>query len=121
MSLVGRMQSLLNFVRRHDFEIFLLVVLAAVLCAGCDSLLVQHPSAASLPVQLGAASTNDVNLVSWLELARTANAAVNPSPLAQPVDQLLNALTVLASAFAGWYARHRSAAAAAAASVPPKA
>jgi hypothetical protein len=86
----------------------LLLAGVVVFQAGCLSALTSHPSPEAYAVQQGLASTNDSQAVAWLNVARSINASVTPSPLKEPVDLALFSLVTLASAAAGWLARHQT-------------
>jgi hypothetical protein len=86
-----------------------LFMCSLMLVASCRSMLLNTPSATSLPVQTQAATTNTPNAVAWLELAKQANSAYNVTPYEAPVNTLLSGLIVLLSAASGWYARHTTA------------
>lgn len=80
-----------------------LVTVAAVLIitTGCKSMLGTTASANSVPVNTGAATTNDVNAVAYLELARQLNATLNATPSSPLVNDGLTALIALVSGLAG--------------------
>lgn len=80
---------------------------AVLLGAGCGTLLSTKAPATSLPVQIGAASTNEPQLVAWEELLLQANAQLNPTPSEAPINAVLGGIIALTSALAGWYARHK--------------
>jgi hypothetical protein len=73
---------------------------------GCSALLEKTASPTSVPVQLGVATTNDVNLVAYEELIQQLNNQLNPTPSRELVDTILGALISLTSAVAGWVGRH---------------
>jgi hypothetical protein len=75
---------------------------------GCSTLL-SPASPASLPVTLGSATTNDTELVAYLKTAQAANAAFNVTSTNAPINLMLAGAVSLASAWAGWYARHKTA------------
>ena len=75
---------------------------------GCKALLGTAVSPSSLPVSIGAATNGTPELVAWLQTASAINAAANPTPTSPAIASLLGAITTLASAAAGWYARHIS-------------
>jgi hypothetical protein len=89
---------------------FLLAATFSVLLgAGCGTLLGTKAGTTSVPVELGAATTNDVNLVAWEKVAQVLNATANPTSTNAPINTLLGAAIGLTTAFAGWYARHTTA------------
>jgi hypothetical protein len=94
---------------KNIFTLAACLTIIALSGVACANLLTTPSGANSLPVQLGVASTNDVQLVAALKLLTAANAAANPTPSEAPLNALLIALTTLASAGAGWYARHTTA------------
>jgi 3-deoxy-D-manno-octulosonic-acid transferase len=75
---------------------------------GCSTLL-SPASPASLPVVTGSATTNDTELVAYLKTAQAANEAFNVTSTAAPINLMLAGAVSLASAWAGWYARHKTA------------
>jgi len=75
---------------------------------GCSTLL-SPASPASLPVVTGAATTNDTELVAYLKTAQAANEAFNVTSTSAPINLMLAGAVSLASAWAGWYARHKTA------------
>lgn len=81
----------------------------ALITVGCELALHRTAKENSLPVITGAATTNDVNAVAYLELLKKTNTSLNPTPTAQPINMALDGLIALAAAGAGWYARHRTA------------
>jgi hypothetical protein len=83
-------------------------VCAVLVGGGCGTLLTPHPAVNSLPVQLVGASTNDIPLIQWEELARAVNSQVNPTPTREPIDTILGAVIGLTGVLGGWYARHRA-------------
>jgi hypothetical protein len=86
-----------------------LLLAVVVTLSACHAMLVDTPSPKSLPVTMGIVDTNSPNLVAYLSAARTINSTMNPTPYAPAIDGLLTGLVTLASAFAGWYARHATA------------
>ena len=82
-----------------------LVALGA-LAMGCSSLLGHNASADSVPVTLGAATTNDANAVAWLKTAAAANAVANPTPTQEPIAAVMGGLIALVSSIATSY-QHR--------------
>ena len=88
---------------------------ALLIGAGCSTLLKPTTSAQSPAVEYYGASTNDPALVSYLKAADAINTAVNVTASEAPIHMLLAGLTTLSAAAVGWYARHKSAAAAVAA------
>jgi len=84
----------------------LTIILSTVV--GCSTLL-SPASSASLPVVTGAATTNDTELVAYLKTAQAANEAFNVTSTAAPINLMLAGAVSLASAWAGWYARHKTA------------
>jgi hypothetical protein len=89
-----------------------MAILFALVATGCASLLANHPTPTSPVLQISGVTTNDVNLVAYLKAAEAVNQAVDVTPANGSVGLLLAAATALASAAAGWYARHSSARAA---------
>ena len=86
-------------------SLFLATVAAVlVLGAGCKSLLGTNAAPQSVPVTFGSATTNDANLVAWLEFAKDVNVNANPTPTAAPINTALTALIALASVAVGAYA-----------------
>ena len=82
------------------------LTLAAAFGTGCAALLQKKAPATSLPVLNGAATTNDLASVAWLQLAQDINKAVNPTSTSLPIDTGLGALIGLISAASGFVARH---------------
>lgn len=83
------------------------LAVAVLFGSGCGILLGTKAPATSLPVQLAAATTNDVNLVAWEKVIQAANAQMNPTSTEAPVNAVLGGIIALTSALAGWYARHK--------------
>lgn len=81
----------------------------AMIAIGCTALLTKTAPSDSLPVTIGAATTNDVNAVAYEKLALALNAQYNTSSTEPLVAGLGGVLVTLTSAFAGWYARHHTA------------
>jgi hypothetical protein len=81
----------------------------AVLAIGCTALLTKTAPSDSLPVTIGAATTNDCPAVAYEKLALALNAQYNTSSTEPLVAGLGGVLVTLTSAFAGWYARHHTA------------
>lgn len=96
---------------------------ALLIGAGCSTLLKPSTSEQSPAVEYFGASTNDPALVSYLRAADAINSAVNVTASEAPIHMLLAGLTTLSAAAVGWYARHKSTAAAGAAknANPPQA
>jgi len=84
----------------------IVLMLTALFGAGCAALLQKKAPATSLPVLNGAATTNDLASVAWLQLAQDINKAVNPTSTSMPIDTGLGALIGLISAASGFLARH---------------
>lgn len=85
----------------------LLFVCASIfILSGCAGLLTHTASPSALPVELGAASTNDFVPVAWVRLAQAVNAAANPTPTEAPINVLLGAAAALLAAAGGWASRH---------------
>ena len=74
--------------------------------AACRSAFLTPSSPTSLPSLTGAAGTNDSEVIAWLKFAQQVNSTANITPTNQPIDRAITALEVLASAAAGWFARH---------------
>ena len=72
-------------------------------------MLTSPTSPESIPVALGTATTNDSELVAYLKTAQDANAAFNVTSTSAPINLMLAGAVSLASAWAGWYARHKTA------------
>ena len=87
----------------------LILGFVAMLAIGCTALLTKTAPSDSLPVTIGAATTNDVNAVAYEKLALALNAQYNTSSTEPLVAGLGGVLVTLTSAFAGWYARHHTA------------
>ena len=83
-----------------------ILIAAAVALVGCKALLTQTAPANSIPVSVGAATTNDINAVAWVKTVAAANSSLNPTPTEQPLNALFSALIPLISAAAGFYTRH---------------
>lgn len=81
----------------------------ATLACGCAAMLGNKASPSSPPVITGAATTNDPVAVAYVKLAREVNSAVNVTPTAPLVNDLLIGLTAVLSAAAGYYTRHQAA------------
>ena len=106
-----------------------LLAAAVVLWAtGCGTLLGTHAGQSSLPVELGASTTNTPNAVAYLQLAKVINASANPTPTEAPINTALDGLIALAAMASGYWV-HRNgvshgaavgAAATLAAAPPPK-
>lgn len=95
--------------KKQTVSLGIALVFAAVIGAGCGSLIGTGAAADSLPVQLQVATTNDVQLVAWEKALQSLNSIANPTPAKESVDTLLGALIGLTTAAAGWYARHHTA------------
>lgn len=90
--------------------IFGLVISFAILVGiGCSSLLTKQATPISLPVTMGAATTNDPVAVAWEKAALQLNAQYNATSSEPLLAGLGGVLVTLTSAFAGWYARHHTA------------
>ena len=111
--------------KNQTLSFLLAAIFSLVLGAGCGTLLGTKASTTSVPVELGAATTNDVNLVAWEKVAQVLNATANPTSTNAPINTLIGAAIGLTTSFAGWYARHttakQEAAATLAATAPPQA
>lgn len=87
----------------------LLAVLAlwvAVFGVACASL--ETPSSPdSVPVKIGAASTNDAPFVGWLQVARDVNEIATPPPYREAVSLVIGGVLSIVSGLVGWYARKR--------------
>jgi hypothetical protein len=96
---------------RVKTKLLLIGALFAVLLTlvACKPLLVSTPNPNSFVVQSGLAPTNEPNAVAYLMAAQKINQTYDTSPYAPAVTGLLNGLTAIASAAAGWYARHTTA------------
>ena len=103
----------------------LILGFVAMIAIGCSALLTKTTPSDSLPVTIGAATTNDCPAVAYEKLALALNAQYNTSSTEPLVAGLGGVLVTLTSAFAGWYARHHTAnqqiAATLAATAPPQA
>jgi hypothetical protein len=86
-----------------------LCLMALITLTSCHALLVATPRATSLPVTMGIVDTNSPNLIAYLSAAQRLNTTLDTTPYAPAISGLLNGLTIIASAFAGWYARHTTA------------
>lgn len=89
---------------------FALLIVVAAIVGGCsfDKAMTQHAAPDSVAVTTGAATTNDVEAVAYAKLVRAINANANPTPTREPLDAVLGAGVAVASALAGWYARHKA-------------
>lgn len=81
----------------------------AMIAIGCSALLTKTTPSDSLPVTIGAATTNDCAAVAYEKLALALNAQYNITSTEPLVAGLGGVLVTLTSAFAGWYARHYTA------------
>jgi hypothetical protein len=88
--------------------LFALGLFCAFIIIGCAAPFVEKATTTSVPVQLGAATTNDTQVNAWLSVARVLNDKVNPTPTREPVDLVLVSLMTLATAASGWIARHKT-------------
>lgn len=98
--------------------ISLTVGIGAVTFTGCTSL-VSPASQSSLPVQMGAATTNDANAVAYVQLARQLNQQLNPTQTEPLVDALLGGVGLIVAAGVGFWVRHQTGASIAAQTNPP--
>jgi hypothetical protein len=87
----------------------LIIGFIVIITIGCSALLTKKAPSDSLPVTIGAATTNDVTAVAYEKLALALNAQYNTSSTEPLVAGLGGVLVTLTSAFAGWYARHHTA------------
>ena len=81
----------------------------AMIAVGCTALLTKTAPSDSLPVTIGAATTNDVNAIAYEKMALALNAQYNTTSSEPLIAGLGGVLLTLTSAFAGWYARHHTA------------
>ena len=96
--------------KKQTFLFAGVLAFAVLIGAGCGTLLGTKAAATSLPVQLSAATTNDVQLVAWEKFFQAANSQLNPTPSEAPINAVLGGIIALTSALAGWYGRHKSSA-----------
>jgi hypothetical protein len=87
----------------------LILVFLAMIAIGCSALLTKTTPSDSLPVQIGAATTNDCPAVAYEKLALALNAQYNTGATEPLFASAGAVLLTLTSAFAGWYARHHTA------------
>lgn len=73
---------------------------------GCASALTGHATQSSLPVQTGAATTNDSPAVAWEKEVGAVVHAVAPPGYSQSADVITGAIIGLTSALAGYVGRH---------------
>jgi hypothetical protein len=100
-----------GFISRVKINAPLLILILTIMLSsviGC-SMLATPASPQSLPVTLGTATTNDSELTAYLKTAQAANAAFNVTSTSEPINLMLAGAVSLASAWAGWYARHKTA------------
>ena len=83
------------------------LLVVATLATACTSLLTKNAPSTSVPVLMGAATTNDNELVAYELAVKTANQQFNATQTEPLVDAGMAALITLTSAFVGWYARHQ--------------
>ena len=87
----------------------LILGFVTMLAIGCTALLTKTAPSDSLPVTIGAATTNDPVAIAYEKMALSLNAQYNTSSTEPLVAGLGGVLVTLTSAFAGWYARHHTA------------
>lgn len=90
-----------------DLGALCVLALAVALVVGGCSALEAGTAPKALPVQIGAASTNDVPLVAWLQLAQMANRTLTPQPYQEGVNVVLGGVITVIAGLAGWWARHK--------------
>ena len=98
------MKTLRGLVQPGVLAVLLLWVV--VFAAAC-SVLETPSSPASLPVQIGSASTNDAPLVGWLQAVRDVNQVATPPPYREAVSLVMGGVLSIVSGLVGWYARQR--------------
>ena len=87
----------------------LIIGFVAMIAIGCSALLTKTAPSDSLPVTIGAATTNDPVAIAYEKMALSLNAQYNTSSTEPLVAGLGGVLVTLTSAFCGWYARHHTA------------
>lgn len=98
------MQTLRSWVQPGFLAVLALWVVVFV-CA-CASL--ETPSSPdSVPVKIGASTTNDAPLVGWLQVVRDVNQVVTPPPYREAVSLVIGGVLSIVSGLVGWYARKR--------------
>ncbi len=73
---------------------------------GCAALQ-RNLTASSAPVLLNIANTNTPAYSGYIDLAKYANAAFNPTPSEPAINYALSGMESLLAAFFGFYARHK--------------
>ena len=98
------MKTLRGLVQPGFMAVLLLWV--CVFVVACKSL--EAPSSpVSVPVQMGAATTNDAPLVGWLQAVRDVNQVVTPPQCREAVSLVIGGVLSIVSGLVGWYARKR--------------
>ena len=87
---------------KYFINCLLLVASLTLVTVGCRSMLTTMATPASVPVQLGVATTNDPVAVAYLKAAQLANQNLNPTPTEQPINMLLTAAISFLSLASGW-------------------